>query len=250
MRNLGAYYPHRPQRLNGPLLTMLLNGLHDRHAGRVFVVEVGAGDGHGTPGLLERFRNDGWSGLLIEPHPALFSALETLHAQSDRVAVLNLGVSDVAGSYPLYSLSSAARERHPAAALNRASLIRDRILGPGIAESDLRIDEIPVLRLDAVLGELGIDSVQLVVVNAGGHEAQVLRGVDLAALSTDLVLVRIAAGTSHAAAATSSIEEAGLLPFRLGEWLVGLRPAALSVPLEELLTFLQRSVGQVVDDQE
>jgi FkbM family methyltransferase len=250
MRNLGPYFPRRPNRLNGPLLTMLLNGVHDANAGRVFVVQVGAGSGQGDPNLLDRFRNDGWSGLLIEPQPTFFAELEALHAQSERVAVLNLGLSDVAGIATLYALSLEARERNPKVALNRASVIRDRILVPGIAEDDLEVAEIPVLRLDTVLGELGIDAAQVVVVNAGGHEAQVVRGFDLAALSADLVLVRIAPGTAAEGEVIARLEEAALLPFRLSNWLVGLKPGALSVPLDELLTFLQRGVGQPEDDPE
>lgn len=244
IRNLGQYFPHRPRRLNGPLLTMLLNGVHDRHAGRVFVVEVGAGAGRGTHGLLQRFREHGWSGLLIEPHPALFAALETLHAHSERVAVLNLGVSEAAGTQPLYSLSSAAQERHPKVALNRASLLRDRILGPELTEADLDVAEVPCLRLDAVLGELGIDRAQVLAVNAGGHEAEVLATLDLAALDPDLTLVRTPAGSPAEAGVLARLLDAGLLAFRLSDWLIGLRPGTLSVPLDELLTFFQRGIRQ------
>jgi FkbM family methyltransferase len=244
LRDLGVFVPRRPHRLTGPLLTMLLNGLQDRHQGRVFVLQVGAGDGHGAPGLLPRFQTQGWSGLLIEPHPRLFAALESLHAASDRVAVLNLGLSDVSATLPLYALKPEARQRHQAAALNRASLIRDRLLGPGVTEADLDAVEVPFLRLDAVLGELGIDSVQFLVVNVGGHEEQVLRGSDLAALAPSLVLVRSTAGTPADAGSLAVLEGAGLLPFRLGDWLAGLAPGHLAVPIEELLSFFGRGVGQ------
>lgn len=244
IRDLGSFTPRRPQRLTGPLLTMLLNALHDRHAGRVFVLQVGAGDGHGGLPLLPRFRGDGWSGLLIEPHPRLFAALEALHAHSDRVAVLNLGLSDAAVNLALHSVSPAAQERHPKAALNRASLIPDRLLGPGLTPGDLDSIEVPFLRLDTILGELGIEAAHLIVVNAGGHEEQVLRGADLSALKPSLVLVRCAAGTAIEAGCVVRLEAAALLPFRIGEWLAGLAPSALAVPLEELLTFFGRGIGQ------
>jgi FkbM family methyltransferase len=211
------------------------------------VLQVGAGDGHGAPGLLARFRTDGWSGLLVEPHPRLFAALETLHADSDRVAVLNLGLSDIAATLPLHSLSPAAQERHPKAALNRATLIPDRLMGPGITADDIESVDIPVLRLDTVLRELGIDTVQLLVVNAGGHEEQVLRGADLQALKASVVLVRCTPATPADAACIATLEAARLMPFRIGDWLVGLAPGALSVPLEELLTFFRRGIDQPED---
>ena len=222
---------------------MLLNAAHDRHEGRVFAVEVGSGTGAGGPGLLDRFRNEGWSGLLIEPHPAHFAALEALHATSDRVAVLNLGISDIAANLPLHFLTPEALERNPKLARHRASIIRDRILPRGATEADLESVEVPFIRLDSVLSELGIKTAHVLVVNAGGHEEQVLRSVDLAEVGPTLVLVRSVAATPADEAIVDLLQSAGLAPFRVGGWLAGLAPG-LSVPLDELLTFFNRGIGQ------
>lgn len=250
IRDLGFFTPRRPHKLNAPLMAMLLNGLHDRHKGRVFVLQVGAGTGETGLPLLQRFRDDGWSGLLVEPHPAHFARLEELHASSDRVAVLNLGISDISASLPLYSLTPEAEARGRRGPRGRASLIRDRIARPDAAEADVVATEVPFLRLDTVLRELGVDSAQLVAVNAGGHEAQVLRGFDLAAVAPSLVLVHSTLGTSGDQDAIAELTAAELLPFRIADWLVGLAPGRLSVPLEELLTFLQKGLGAPQDDEE
>ena len=245
LRSLGAYTPRRPHKLNAPLMAMLLNGLHDHHAGRVFVLQIGAGTGEGGIPLLDRFRTDGWSGLLIEPHPDHFAALEALHADSDRVAVLNLGVSDIAATVALHSAAPEALARNPRLPRGRASLIRDRLglTGP----DDITSVEIPVLRLDAVLRELGLDTAQLIVINAGGHEEQVLRSFNLGALGAKLALVHAAPGTLVETATAAALTGAGLLVFRIGDWLAGLAPGALFVPLEELLTFFNRGLGQPAD---
>jgi FkbM family methyltransferase len=251
IRDLGPYVPKRAYKLNAPILAMLFNGLHDRHQGRVFVLQVGAGNGEGTLPLLPRFRDEGWSGLLIEPLPQNFDQLETLHKDSDRVAILNLGISDVAASLPLHSLTPEAEARQRRGApRGRASLIRDRIARPGVAEEDLAATEVPVLRMDTVLGELGIDSAQLLAINAGGHEAQVLRGIDLAALDPSLVFVHATTDTAAEADCIVMLTEAGLLPFQLAGWLVGLAPDRLAVPLEELLTFFLKGVGEPQEDDQ
>jgi FkbM family methyltransferase len=242
-RVLGSFAIRRPHKLNAPIMAMLLNAIHDRHAGRVFVLQVGAGDGKTSPDLLSRFADDGWSGLLIEPHPGHFAALEALHADSDRVAVLNLGVSDVSANLPLHSLSAEAAARNPKLAPNRASLIRDRIAGPGLTDDDIASVEVPFLRMDSVLRELGIDSAQLIVVNAGGHEEQVLRSFDLAILAPSLALVRSAPDTPLDDAILAALTAANLTPYRVGGWLAGLAPG-LTVPLDDLLTFFNRGIGQ------
>lgn len=106
IRDLGLLIPHRAHKLNAPIVAMLLDGPHDRHIGRVFVVQVGAGTGHTGLPLLSRFRDDGWSGLL-QPHPA---QLDALHADSDRVAVLNLGSSGIPSALALHSLTPASQD--------------------------------------------------------------------------------------------------------------------------------------------
>jgi FkbM family methyltransferase len=243
IRDLGPYAPKRAYMLNGPILAMLLNGLHDRHEGRVFVLQVGAGTGEGGLPLLPRFRDDGWSGLLIEPQPQNFAQLEALHRDSDQVAILNLGISDVSGNHPLHSLTPDAEARQRRGPRGRASLLRDRIARPGITDEDLQADEVPVLRMDTVLEELGIDSAQLVAINAGGHEAQVLQSFDLRALDPSLVAVHVTPGTEVEVTCTATLTAAGLVPFLVADWLIGLASDRLTVPLEELLTFFQKGIG-------
>lgn len=250
IRDLGPFVPKRAYKLNAPMLAMLLNGVHDRHQGRVFVIQVGAGAGEGTLPLLPRFRDDGWSGLLIEPLPQNFAQLEALHQDSERVAILNLGISDISANLMLHSLTPEAEARNRRAPRGRASLIRDRIARDGIAAEDVVSTEVPVLRMDTVLDELGIDAAQLVAINAGGHEAQVLNGFDLAALDASLVFVHSTPGTAHEDACLAALTAAGFLNFQVADWLVGLAPDRLSVPLEELLTFFQKNVGATQTDEE
>ena len=250
MRDLGPFAPRRAHKLDPPILAMLLNGAHDWHQGRVFVLQIGAGTGETGLPLLQRFRDDGWSGLLIEPHPQNFAALETLHAESDRVAVLNLGISDISANLPLYALSPEAAARQRRLPLGRASLIRDRIATPGVTDADLQAVEVPVLRMDTVLHELGIDRAQFVVINAGGHEAQALASFDLAALDPSLIFVHATPGTASDETCIATLTAADFIPFRVAGWLIGLAPGRLAVPLEELLTFFQKGLGAPQDDDE
>ena len=243
IRDLGAYVPKRSYKLNPPILAMLFNGVHDRHEGRVFVLQVGAGNGETGLPLLQRFQDDGWSGLLIEPHPANFAQLETCHADSERIAVLNLGISDISANLPLHAATPETEARHPRSPRGRASLMRDRIATPGLTDDDIHAVEAPFLRMDTVLQELGIDSAQLVAINAGGHEAQALQSFDLSALDPSLVLVHSTPDTVSEEACIRVLTSAGLVPFRVAGWLVGLSPARLCVPLEELLTFFQKGLG-------
>jgi len=246
-RDLGPYVPKRPHKLNPALMAMLFNAVHDLHQGHVFVLQIGAGSGDTGLPVLDRFRDDGWSGLLVEPQPENFAALEALHADSDRVAVLNLGVSDIAANLTLYSLTPEAQALQRRIPRGRASLVRDRIMTVGLTEEGIASVEVPFLRLDAVLEELGIDSAQVVAINAGGHEEQVLRSFDLGALQPALVLINSVIGTAVDAACIAALQTSGLQPFRLGEWLAGFVPESLAVPMDELLTYFQKGIDSPLD---
>jgi FkbM family methyltransferase len=250
IRDLGPFIPKRPRRLNSPLLTMLLNGVHDHCRGKVFVLQVGAGNGETGLPLLQRFRDDGWSGLLIEPMLPNFTRLEALHHNSERVAVLNLGISDLSASRNLHALAPEVEARNRRIPRGRASLLRDRITTPGVSDDDITSVEVPFLRMDTVLRELGLDTVHVVALNAGGHEAEVLGSFDLAALDAALVFVHSTAGSASDTACIARLTDAGLLPFRLADWLIGLAPNRLALPLEELLTFFQRGIGAPQDEDE
>lgn len=250
IRDVGPYVPKRPGKLDAPILEMLFNAVQDSHQGQVFVLEVGAGSGQGHLPLLPRFLTHGWSGLLIEPHAANFARLEALHADSDRVAVLNLGISDISANLPLYAVTPEAEARYRRLPRGRASLIRDRIATPQTTDTDIHSAEVPFLRLDTVLGELGLDSAQLVAINAGGHEAQVLASFDLAALDPSLVLVHATPGTASDEACIAGLTGAGYHPFRIAGWLAGLAPGRLQVPLEELLNFFRKGIDTPQDTEE
>lgn len=250
IRDLGQFIPRRPHKLDIPILSMLLNGLHDHHQGRVFVLQVGAGSGEAGLPLLQRFRDDGWSGLLIEPLPQNFSQLEALHAESDRVAVLNLGISDVSANLSLHALTPEAEARNRRLPRGRASLIRDRIATALTTAEDVASVDVPFLRMDTVLSELGIDSAQLVVVNAGGHEAQALSSFAIPDLDPSLLLVHATPGTAAEETCANALAAAGLHTFRIAGWLVGLAPDRLTIPLEELLTFFRKDLGAAEDEEE
>jgi FkbM family methyltransferase len=231
-----------------PFLDILLNAVHTHRAGRVFALEIGAGDGEGPQSLLSYYRDDGWSGLLVEPMPDAFARLDRLHAESDRVAVLNLGISDVGANALIHFLAPEAAERLGPAMQGRASIMRDRIATAGVGPDDVQSVEVPFLRLDLVLDELGISTAQVFKVNAGGHEAQVLSSLDLSALGAVLVLVATDPGTLADSDCIDLLVRAGLVPYRITDWLVGLAPGQLSLPLDDLLSLFGRQIGQTDAD--
>ena len=66
----------------------------------------------------------------------------------------------------------------------------------------------------------------------------------------NLILVHSIPGTAADDACIATLTAANLHPFRVADWLAGLAPARLAVPLEELLTFFQKGLNAPQDTEE
>ena len=72
---------------------------------------------------------------------------------------------------------------------------------------------------------------------------------DAAACDASLLLVQSQVDTPLDADLVSHLHAANYAPFRIGSWLIGLRPGRLQVPLDELLHFFRRGVDQTDADE-
>lgn len=68
----------------------------------VFFVEVGANDGVTSDPVYEFVRRHDWSGLVVEPVPDAFAALQENYAWSARVRCVQAAVTDTEGTVTMY----------------------------------------------------------------------------------------------------------------------------------------------------
>jgi FkbM family methyltransferase len=135
----------------------VLAGVVGRNA---VVVDVGANRGDYTARLAE----DGvetFDVYCFEPSPKAFADLAERFAARSRVHVHNVGLSD----------RNATGVLHADALGSTCSSLYDRAVFRASEE-----EQVHLRRLDEVCGELGITSIDLLKVDAEGHDIAVLRG--------------------------------------------------------------------------
>jgi FkbM family methyltransferase len=138
-----------------------------------YFVEVGANEPRERSQTFH-LEQAGWSGVLIEPQPAL---ADKLRAQR------NAKVFAVACSSP----QNAGRTLPLHVAGPLSALDRDR-MAPGATPET--IIDVPIRTLDDVLGEAGTpEGFDFLSIDVEGHEIDVLRGVDLARWRPGLILL-------------------------------------------------------------
>ena len=173
----------RERRLMGPRLLAAFAAAHP-HA---TFVEIGANDGVEFDHLRRWIVEREWRGVMVEPVPHLFERLRRNYGGIDRVTLENAAIAADDGRLALYHppagdfdmIGSFSRERtlHVGAALGFADL-----------EARLEVTEVPCLSFDSLCEKHGLERLDLLVVDAEGHDYEILKAADLAARRPRLIV--------------------------------------------------------------
>lgn len=156
-----------------------------------FVVQIGANDGTAGDPLAEGFRKTRWSGLLVEPVPHLYEKLVARYRDRPGMQLERAAISTREGEAPLYRLRSIPGQTpewfNQLATLDREVLLKHRSSIPEI-DSLLIEERVPTVRLDTLLARRGISRIDLLVIDAEGHDFEILRTLDLTRFKPTLLM--------------------------------------------------------------
>jgi FkbM family methyltransferase len=169
------------RRLAGP---KLIRAFADTYPEAVFV-EIGANDGVQHDHLRPLILSGRWSGVMVEPVPYVFERLRGNYGGMERVRLENAAVADRDGARPFYHLAEAAKEeraRLPEWYDGIGSFSREAVLGHGDLVPDierrLMEREVQTLTLESLCRKHGLHEVDLVLVDAEGYDAEIIRAID------------------------------------------------------------------------
>jgi FkbM family methyltransferase len=183
-------------------LAEMLGRFSQARGGAVRFIAAGAGNGLDNDPLREFILREDWRGVLVEPEPLLFRSLmrnypgrrfphirlvpAALSARDDEALLL----------YAVKPEAVAALEpEQRTAVLAAASLERDRLLarlsGQGLGPDSVLPRETQAVTLMGLARAFYADRhFDLLLLDAGGHEAAILGSLDLEVLRPDMILLR------------------------------------------------------------
>lgn len=165
-------------------------------------IQIGANDGVIADPLHPFIEDFGWTGVLVEPQPAVFEdKLSPLYCDNERVTLINAAVGAESGSMPLYVLSfSDERWATGKATLDREILQRsvdsgliDRLVAAHqVRPPEDRADwitsiSVPVVTVAELLSRSGMVDFDLLHVDTEGADGLIVRQFDFSASSCRLV---------------------------------------------------------------
>jgi FkbM family methyltransferase len=188
---LRAALPSRRIELVGP---KLLSELADLHPSATFV-DIGAHDGIRGNCLSPFILSRPWKGVMVEPVPHLFERLRRNYGALERVALENVAIDDVDGRRPFYHLAPVddpEREGLPVWYDEIGSLSRDEVVGhrrliPDV-ERHLVCTEVRCLTFESLCRRHDLGELDILLIDAEGHDWVILQGVDFAAHRPRLVV--------------------------------------------------------------
>jgi FkbM family methyltransferase len=206
-------YRRRQSRLLG---ARLLAAFAKSHPAATFI-EIGANDGRQHDHLRDYVGALPWTGLMVEPVPYVFDRLAANYGGVDGVTLVNAAVAERDGRLPFFHLREASLQERaglPDWYDGVGSLRRDVIEShapqmPDIGERIVQ-SEVEALTFDTLLERHGLGHVDLLLIDAEGHDAEILRSIDLGRHRPRLVVYEhFHLSPSERAAARARIEAHG-----------------------------------------
>ena len=169
------------------------------HGKPVIFAQIGANDGMSVDPLREFVvANPKWRGLLVEPVPWIFETLQKNYAyvnKSRRLRFVNAAIGSETGMRPFWKIRDDLLHEFPPFAYQVGSFSRAHVLKhfhdhPGI---DKKVESISVRceTFASLCASYEIEKLDILHMDVEGHEPEILRSIDYAAVAPKLILFEI-----------------------------------------------------------
>jgi FkbM family methyltransferase len=195
-------------------------------------VEIGANDGDQHDHLRRHLLVHPWTGLLVEPVPYVFERLRDTWRGVNRLTLVNAAVAEHDGTARFYYLRDASREERASlpdwydgvGSLNRDVILSHARQMPDIADRLVEL-EVETMTYGTLLTRYGLERVDLLVIDAEGHDWRILRTIDFARSRPRLIVYEhFHLSSADRAAARRRLEDAGYLTMEEGFDTFAVRP--------------------------
>lgn len=154
-----------------------------RSRGPLRFVQIGANDGVNNDPLSATVRAHRWSGVLVEPVPRMLERLVANYEGVPGLRFANVAIGPEEGTTTFYTVEG--RPGEPAWADQISSLDRDVVLRHTYGISDLESRIVPIeiesVPLPSLVARYGLDSIDLLHVDAEGYDYEIVSQVQAGA---------------------------------------------------------------------
>jgi FkbM family methyltransferase len=160
------------------------------HTPRPYFIGIGANDGVTHDPLYPFVRDFGWRGIMVEPIPEAFAALECNYAGFGDVTLVQAAIGLTDGSGTIYTVEASDEETMMMSlhsSFNRDVLLRGKQWHPDLEERIIQ-RKITVMSFPTLLAIANGHAVDVLKIDTEGYDLEILNTVDLQGLSPKLII--------------------------------------------------------------
>lgn len=157
---------------------------------RPYFIGIGANDGVTHDPLYPFIRDYAWRGIMVEPIPEAFAALERNYAEFNDVALVQAAIGPMDGKGTIYSVAMSEQNSMMMSlhsSFSRDVLVRGKQWHPNL-ENHIIEREVPLMSIPTLLAKASGESVDILKIDTEGYDLEILSYVDLSSLSPKLIL--------------------------------------------------------------
>jgi FkbM family methyltransferase len=157
---------------------------------RPYFIGIGANDGVTHDPLYPFVRDFGWRGIMVEPIPEVFAALERNYVGFGDVTLVQAAVGLTDGKGTIYSVemsdeNSMMMSLH--SSFSKDILLRGKQWHPNL-ESHITEREITIMSFPTLLLKTNGQTVDVLKIDTEGYDLEILKSINLSHLSPKLIL--------------------------------------------------------------
>ena len=157
---------------------------------RPYFIGIGANDGVTHDPLYPFVRDFGWRGIMVEPIPEAFAALERNYVGFGDVTLVQAAVGLADGKGAIYSVEMSSENSMMMSlhsSFNKNILLRGKKWHPNL-ESHIIEREITIMSFPTLLARASGQTVDVLKIDTEGYDLEILQSIDLSYLSPKLIL--------------------------------------------------------------
>jgi len=156
---------------------------------RPYFIGIGANDGVTHDPLYPFIRDFGWHGIMVEPIPEAFAALERNYAEFDDVVPVQAAIGPADGTGSIYTVEMSEQNSMMMSlhsSFSRDILLRGRQWNPNL-ENHIVEREVPLMKFSTLLAKATGRTIDVLKIDTEGYDLEILKSVDLSSLSPKLI---------------------------------------------------------------
>jgi len=226
----------------------VLRLLNARNNGDVAYLHIGANDGITLDPVADTARQCGWSGILVEPVPHVFSKLAENYQGYPQTKVVNCAVGAERGTVEFFVFDAEIEKYGILHSEQLGSMRKESLLNlkPTVGKSEDYIKSILVecKPVDDVLADAGCGKLDLVVIDAEGCDYDVLRLVPIERMKPPVIIYENPPA-EPASQARSLLQSCGYAVTSLQFNTIAIHPDLLGPQAVEMLDWLYREAASL-----